>query len=322
MSRYLSLVTLLFPMAMSDLCSEPRISKGQVSGRAGPNYFSGSVRCEEGLVLVGNPAIRCSAGVWSGAMPVCAAPGSCSVLPLVVNGRTIPIRGAMGAAVRFTCFKGYRLIGEKMGYCMGTTWSMDEMPVCINEHSKQLGDEPSDDASKHSIVDDEQKESKHLSSYKVTLERKNDVEAAGIEMTTEETIFTELSFHTEIEKNTQNIKENSIMNNEQKESNVLTKFKANREINIDKSDSVEDLDEAIIEVIDKAQPTEKKSTTEEPVQAVYEPEAEIAKMKDNSSPRKTSVNVRQAFISSSAYSSTHASLAITFILAVSRILML
>jgi len=289
MSRYLSLVTLLFPMAMSDLCSEPRISNGQVSGRAGPNYFSGSVRCEVGLVLVGSPAIRCSAGVWSGAMPVCAAPGSCSVLPLVVNGRTIPIRGAMGAAVRFTCFKGYRLIGEKMGYCMGTTWSMDEMPVCINEHSKQLGDKPSDDASKHSIVDEEQKESTHLSSYKVTLERKNDVEAAGIEMTTEETIFTELSFHT---------------------------------ININKSDSVEDLDEAIIEVMDKAQPTEKKSTTEEPVQAVYEPEAEIAKMKDNSSPRKTSVNVRQAFISSSAYSSTHASLAITFILAVSRILML
>ena len=55
-----------------DLCSEPRISNGQVSGRAGPNYFSGSVRCEVGLVLVGNPAIRCSAGVWGGAMPVCA----------------------------------------------------------------------------------------------------------------------------------------------------------------------------------------------------------------------------------------------------------
>ena len=129
-----------------DLCSEPRIHNGQVSGRAGPNYFSGYVRCGVGLVVVGSPVIRCTAGVWGGAMPVCAgieysrivggesnihhvAPGSCSVLPLVVNGRTIPLRGTKGAAVRFTCFKGYRLIGEKMGYCMGTAWSMEEMPL-------------------------------------------------------------------------------------------------------------------------------------------------------------------------------------------------
>jgi len=299
---------------MSDLCSEPRIHNGQVSGRAGPNYFSGYVRCGEGLVLVGSPAIRCRAGVWGGAMPVCAAPGSCSVLPLVVNGRTIPIRGARGAAVRFTCFKGYRLIGEKMGYCMGTTWSMEEMPVCISEHSKQ----PGDDASNYNIEEEEQKETKHLPSYKVTLGRENDVESAVIEITTKETSFAELSLYTEDKNDIQGTEENNIMNNEQKES----KYKADHEIMINQSDSVEDLDKASLEVIVKEEITENKATTEEPVQAVYEPEAEIAKMKDNSPPRKTSVNVRQAFISSSAYSSTDTSLAITLTLAVSRILML
>ena len=55
------------------------------------------------------------------------------MLPLVANGRTIPIRGTKGAAVRFTCFKGYRLIGDKMGYCMGTNWSIEGMPVCVSK---------------------------------------------------------------------------------------------------------------------------------------------------------------------------------------------
>ena len=44
---------------------------GRVSGRAGPNFFSGQVRCADGLHLVGNPVITFREGVWGGSLPVC-----------------------------------------------------------------------------------------------------------------------------------------------------------------------------------------------------------------------------------------------------------
>ena len=34
---------------------------------------------------------------------VCAAPGSCSALPMLPRGRSVPVRGSRGAAMRFKC---------------------------------------------------------------------------------------------------------------------------------------------------------------------------------------------------------------------------
>ena len=34
---------------------------------------------------------------------VCAAPGSCAPLPKLPRGRSVPVRGSRGAAMRFKC---------------------------------------------------------------------------------------------------------------------------------------------------------------------------------------------------------------------------
>ena len=39
--------------------------------------------------------------IWSS--KVCAAPGSCSPLPKLPRGRSVPVRGSRGAAMRFKC---------------------------------------------------------------------------------------------------------------------------------------------------------------------------------------------------------------------------
>ena len=50
------------------------------------------------------PQVKCRRGRWSPMeLPVCAKPGSCSPLPPLPRGRTVPVRGARGAAVRFKC---------------------------------------------------------------------------------------------------------------------------------------------------------------------------------------------------------------------------
>ena len=36
-------------------------------------------------------------------LQVCAAPGSCSALPMLPRGRGVPVRGSRGAAMRFKC---------------------------------------------------------------------------------------------------------------------------------------------------------------------------------------------------------------------------
>ena len=35
--------------------------------------------------------------------------------------------------MRFSCYKGFKLVGERMAHCMGETWSMGELPVCVSK---------------------------------------------------------------------------------------------------------------------------------------------------------------------------------------------
>merc|ERR1711892_151767 len=130
---------LLFSMTNADLCPEPEVTNGQVSGRTSPDFFYGQVRCNVGFHLVGNPVIKCRAGTWSGTIPVCAAIGSCPTLPLVENGRNIPIRGSRQSAVRFSCYRGFRLVGEKISHCMGERWSVGRLPVCARATCEEEG---------------------------------------------------------------------------------------------------------------------------------------------------------------------------------------
>merc|ERR1711892_426037 len=130
---------LLFSLSNADLCPEPLVTNGQVSGRTSPDFFYGQVRCNVGFHLVGNPVIKCRAGTWSGTIPVCAAIGSCPALPLVENGRNIPIRGSRQSAVRFSCYRGFRLVGERISHCMGERWSVEELPVCARATCEEEG---------------------------------------------------------------------------------------------------------------------------------------------------------------------------------------
>ena len=43
---------------------------------------------------------------------VCAAPGSCSALPMLPRGRSVPVRGSRGAAMRFKCRWWWRDDGD------------------------------------------------------------------------------------------------------------------------------------------------------------------------------------------------------------------
>ena len=153
------------------------------------------------------------------------------------------------------------------------------------------------------------------------------------EITTKETSSIEMPLYMENSKLTEYNDENEDTkeNNYRKEALDYTKNKTNPEIKISQSNTEGDSNVNIIESTNNDSTTEeminteiseKKETTEEPVQAEYEPEAEIAKMKDYSPSRNTPVNIRQPFISSSAYSSQHTSLAITCILALSRVFIL
>jgi len=121
----------------ADLCPEPVIQNGGISGRKSDNFFSGQVRCDRGFQLIGNSRVKCRNGVWSGPTPVCTVLGACPPIETPVNGRAIPVRGSRMSAFRFGCNRDYHLLGEKVSYCVGDSWSHEELPVCARNTCDQ-----------------------------------------------------------------------------------------------------------------------------------------------------------------------------------------
>jgi len=123
--------------AVADLCPEPVIPNGGISGRKSENFFSGQVRCDRGFQLIGNSRVKCRNGIWSGPIPVCTVLGACPAIETPINGRAIPVRGSRMSAFRFGCNRDFHLLGEKVSYCVGDSWSHEKLPVCARNTCDQ-----------------------------------------------------------------------------------------------------------------------------------------------------------------------------------------
>eukprot|EP00092_Neocalanus_flemingeri_P036076 GFUD01039280.1.p1 GENE.GFUD01039280.1~~GFUD01039280.1.p1 ORF type:complete len:715 (+),score=216.36 GFUD01039280.1:47-2146(+) len=129
-NRYLTFLFLVH-MVSADLCPEPMVPNGVVTGEKTTNLFFGEVTCNLGYHLVGARNIKCRHGDWSQEeLPVCSAIGACPSLPEIQNGRKIPIQGSRGSAYRFKCNRGYKRFGEQRSHCIGDRWSHTHMPSC------------------------------------------------------------------------------------------------------------------------------------------------------------------------------------------------
>ena len=61
--------------------------------------------------------------------------GSCDPtrLPGITNGQRKAVREFRQSVFRYSCNKGFTLVGEDMVYCDQGEWSMDTAPLCISE---------------------------------------------------------------------------------------------------------------------------------------------------------------------------------------------
>ena len=56
-------------------CSLPPLPGVLVEGERSGDSWVGSFSCAAGSLLVGQPRLKCRAGVWSGPFPVCTGQG-------------------------------------------------------------------------------------------------------------------------------------------------------------------------------------------------------------------------------------------------------
>merc|ERR1711970_1089688 len=131
----------LFAVISADLCPQPNIPNGKVSGHKDTDVFFGEVSCNIGFHLVGvSNKIKCRHGVWSHeVLPLCSAIGSCPSLPELQNGRKIPFQGSRGSAFRFRCNKGFKRFGDSRTHCIGDHWSHSSMPICTKATCDETG---------------------------------------------------------------------------------------------------------------------------------------------------------------------------------------
>jgi len=134
------LLATLTGMVLGEQCNEPSIDNGVVVGTQTLDAYFGRVSCLPGFQLVGSGRIKCRRGRWSPMeLPVCAAPGSCPPLPKLPRGRSVPVRGSRGAAMRFKCRHGYKLYGERSTFCNGDSWSHKALPACVSSSCDETG---------------------------------------------------------------------------------------------------------------------------------------------------------------------------------------
>jgi hypothetical protein len=67
--------------------------------------------------------------------PYCLVPESCdkAQLPNIANGYKTACPGHMDSVYRYSCKKGYRLLGVSTVFCTAAGWSEGEDPVCASK---------------------------------------------------------------------------------------------------------------------------------------------------------------------------------------------
>ena len=64
-----------------------------------------------------------------------SAIGKCdqNSLPKIDNGQREQVRKLRGAVHKYSCNKGFNLIGDDLVYCKGNEWSLTSPPLCASE---------------------------------------------------------------------------------------------------------------------------------------------------------------------------------------------
>jgi len=122
---------------MARRCFTPTLENGWVEAEENMrgDSFVGKFRCQPGFVLSGATTVKCRQGRWSvrpDNFPLCAAIGSCDAesVPQIKNGFQKANPRYKNSVYRYSCKKGYRLMGVSTVFCTKTGWSLEEAPVC------------------------------------------------------------------------------------------------------------------------------------------------------------------------------------------------
>jgi len=118
-------------------CFTPTLENGWVEAQEGVtgDTFVGSFRCQPGFILSGATTVKCRQGRWSvrpDNFPLCAAIGSCdpAKLPSIKNGWKKANPRYANSVYRYSCKKGYRMMGTSTVFCTQAGWSVKQAPVC------------------------------------------------------------------------------------------------------------------------------------------------------------------------------------------------
>ncbi|CAG0914385.1 unnamed protein product [Notodromas monacha] len=87
------------------------------------------VECLEGLLLVGNSAVKCSPrGTWSPRVPACIQP-SCYFEPKIPNAKSVDF--VPGKSLTLECEPGFEMFGEEIVLCKeDNQWPIESIPMC------------------------------------------------------------------------------------------------------------------------------------------------------------------------------------------------
>jgi len=118
-------------------CFTPTLENGWVEAQESVtgDTFVGRFRCQPGFILSGATTVKCRQGRWSvrpDNFPLCAAIGTCDPanLPSIKNGWKKANPRYANSVYRYSCKKGYRMMGTSTVFCTQTGWSADHAPVC------------------------------------------------------------------------------------------------------------------------------------------------------------------------------------------------
>ena len=123
---------------ISDDCKPPLLHNGHVDGSGSSSSWTGSLSCLPSFTLVGNSKVKCREGQWSGDIPVCTKLEGCDPgdLPGVKHGRKYSYANSRyrGGVYKYSCYKGYHLVGSNIVWCDEGRWSVGEQEtVCASE---------------------------------------------------------------------------------------------------------------------------------------------------------------------------------------------
>ena len=97
-------------------------------------------RCKNNGQLVGTSLRRCLSGSWTGTTPACIARQPthnvrCKRMTYLKHGKIRGKRREVNAVVRFTCRRGYNIMGPRKLTCLGTGKWSGNVPRCLKDVS-------------------------------------------------------------------------------------------------------------------------------------------------------------------------------------------